>query len=58
VREFDVLRERHRVAVDTARLRSAAWAIRPSESLLEQRGRVQTFFERARDALQSLPRRQ
>jgi hypothetical protein len=58
VRELDVLRERHAAKVDTGRLRSAAWAIGTDQRLLAQRGRVQRFFESARDALQSLPRRQ
>jgi hypothetical protein len=57
VREFDVLRERFAVRVDTGRLRSTAWAVKPESSLLHQRGTVQAFFERARDALQSLSRR-
>jgi hypothetical protein len=57
VREFDVLRERHAVRVDTGRLRSTAWAVKPDTLLLAQRGTVQAFFERARDALQSLSRR-
>jgi hypothetical protein len=57
VREIDVLGGQYAVAVDTARLRAAAWAIRPDRRLLAQRGRVQTFFETARDALHSLSRR-
>ena len=58
VRELDVLRERHAAKVDTGRLRSTAWAIGTDQRLLAQRGRVQRFFESARDALQFLPRRQ
>jgi hypothetical protein len=57
VREIDVLGGRYRVAVDTGRLRTAAWAIKPDGGLLAQRARVQTFFETARDALRSLSRR-
>jgi hypothetical protein len=53
-REFDLLRARRRAAVDTARLRSTAWAIRPDQRLAAQRGTVQRFFEAARDALHSL----
>lgn len=54
VRELDVLRGRYRAAVDTGRLRAAAWSIDPQQPLLAQRGRVQTFFEHARDALRAL----
>jgi hypothetical protein len=57
VREIDLLGEQYAVAVDTGRLRAAAWAIRPDRRLVAQRGRVQTFFETARDALHSLSRR-
>lgn len=57
VREIDVLGGRYAARVDTGRLRAAAWAIRPDRRLLAQRGRVQTFFETARDALDSLSRR-
>jgi hypothetical protein len=56
VREFDILRGRYGAAVDTGRLRAAAWAIEPRPSLHAQRGRVQTFFESARDALHALSR--
>jgi hypothetical protein len=58
VHELDVLRGRYRVAIDTGRLRSSAWAIRPERPLDTQRGMVQQFFETARDALHSLPRSQ
>jgi hypothetical protein len=57
VHELDVLRGRYSVAVDTGRLRSTAWAIRPDRPLDTQRGTVQQFFETARDALHSLSRR-
>lgn len=57
VRELDVLRERYKIPVDTGRLRSTAWAIRPDRPLVNQRGTVQQFFESARDALHSLSRR-
>ena len=57
LRELDELRARHGAAVDTARLRAAAWGIRPDRSLLAQRRRVRTFFETAGDAMQALPRR-
>jgi hypothetical protein len=58
VREIDELRGRSGgAAVDTARLRAAAWAIRPDRRLLAQRRRVQTFFESARDAMHALSRR-
>ncbi|MDQ3997620.1 MAG: hypothetical protein M3303_11480, partial [Gemmatimonadota bacterium] len=57
VRELDLLRARRSAAVDTARLRSTAWAIRPDQRLAAQRGTVQRFFEAARDALHSLSRR-
>jgi hypothetical protein len=56
VRELDLLRGRYRVAIDTGGLRAAAWAIRPDQRLLAQRTTIQTFFERARDALQALSR--
>jgi hypothetical protein len=56
VREIDLLGGRYAVALDTGRLRAAAWAINPDRRLLAQRGRVQTFFEAARDALHSLSR--
>ncbi len=56
VRELDVLRARHRAPVDTGALRAAAWAIRPDQRLIAQRTTVQTFLERARDALHSLSR--
>jgi hypothetical protein len=57
VREIDLLGERYAVAVDTARLRAAAWAIKPDRRLVAQGGTVQTFFETARDALHSLSRK-
>jgi hypothetical protein len=57
VREIDALGGRHAVAVDTARLRTAAWAIEPNAGLLAQRAKVRSFFETARDALRSLSRR-
>jgi hypothetical protein len=57
VREIDLLGGRYAVAVDTGRLRAAAWAIEPDRRLLAQRGRVQTFFEAARDALHSVSKR-
>lgn len=56
VREFDLLRERGAAAVDTARLRSTAWALRSDRALLAQRGTVQAFLESARDALNALSR--
>jgi hypothetical protein len=57
VRELDLLRDRYAAQVDTARLRSNAWAITPGRSLIAQRGQVQAFFESVRDALRVLPRR-
>ena len=57
LRELDVLQARLSVPVDTARLRSTAWAIRTDQRLVAQRGTVQRFFEAARDALHSLSRR-
>jgi hypothetical protein len=57
VREIDVLGGRYAVAVDTGRLRRAAWEIRPDSGLLPQRRKVQTFFETARDAVHALSRR-
>lgn len=57
VRELDVLGGRYAVALDTGRLRAAAWAIGPDRRLPADRGKVQTFFESARDALHSLSRR-
>jgi hypothetical protein len=57
VREIDLLGRRYAVAVDTARLRAAAWAIKPELGLLAQRAEVHAFFEAARDALHSLLRR-
>jgi hypothetical protein len=56
VREMDLLRGRYRAPVDTGALRAAAWAVRPDQRFVAQRGIVQTFFERARDALQVLSR--
>jgi hypothetical protein len=57
VRELDVLGSQYAVAVDTGRLRAAAWAISPDRRLLAQQGKVQTFFATARDALHLLSRR-
>jgi hypothetical protein len=54
VRELDLLRDRRAVAVDTARLRSTAWAVVPNRPLAAQRPAVQAFFEAARDALHAL----
>ena len=56
VHELDVLRARYRAPVDTGRLRTAAWSIQPDQRLVAQRGRVQSFFEAAADALRSLTR--
>jgi hypothetical protein len=56
VHELDELRARDKAPVDTGRLRSTAWAIRPDRPLVTQRGTVQRFFEAARDALHSLSR--
>lgn len=56
VREFDVLRGRHSVPVDTGRMRAAIWAIRPERPLQEQRATVRAFFETARNAVLALPR--
>jgi hypothetical protein len=54
VRELDLLRDRRAVIVDTARLRSTAWAVVPNRPLAAQRPAVQAFFEAARDALHAL----
>jgi hypothetical protein len=56
IRELDMLGARSRAPVDTGRLRSIAWAIRPNQALLAQRRTVQSFFESARDALHVLSR--
>jgi hypothetical protein len=56
VREMDLLRGRYRAPLDTGALRAAAWAIRPDQRFVAQRGIVQTFFQRARDALHVLSR--
>ena len=54
IRELDLLRGRHRVAVDTGALRAAAWSIRTDERLVAQRARVHTFFAIAHDALRAV----
>ena len=58
VHELDLLQRRHRVVVDTGRLRSTAWAIKPNRPLVTQRAAVLGFFESARSALHSLSRRE
>lgn len=47
---------RQGVAADTARVRSAAVALKPGNNLLDQKNEVQNFFDAARDALQAMSR--
>ncbi len=44
------------MANDVAGVRQAAQAVKPGTHLLEQKDQIQTFFERARDALQTMTR--